>query len=183
MWERWVERVRFWPSFICAHLSPSFSSFLFLPFLCHLSRGKGRVLCGRHLGWMGAERACTEKSGWTGASWQGSLTDASWCLNPLRVRQRQQAGWLSVTVQLPLEPKAQWQSGTSLHAMAFCLPFPSLVLPLPSSILVFIFHLRYCEQESIYLNTDSFDKGQGKMKRAQNNYDTWMMLKCTTSLR
>lgn len=139
MWERWVERVRFWPSFICAHLSPSFSSFLFLPFLCHLSRGKGRVLCGRHLGWMGTERACTEKSGWTGASWQGSLTDASWCLNPLRVCQRQQAGWLSVTVQLPLEPKAQWQSGTSLHAMAFCLPFPSLVLPLPSSILVFSF--------------------------------------------
>lgn len=26
---------------------------------------------------------------------------------------------------------------------------------------MFIFHLRYCEQESIYLNADSFDKGQG----------------------
>lgn len=124
--------------YMCSSVS-IFSLISLSTFLCNLSRGKRRVLCGRYLGWMGAERACTKKSGWTRASWQGSLTNASWCLNPLWICRRQQAGWLSATVQLPPEPKAQWQSGISLYARAFCFPFPSLVLPLPSSILLFSF--------------------------------------------
>ena len=62
------------------------------------------------------------------ASWQGSLTNASWCLNPLSVCQRQKFGWLSVTFQLPPESKAQWQSGTSVYVMAFCFPLRILIL-------------------------------------------------------
>lgn len=68
MQEEWEEEVKFSPAFVCTHLSPSFPSFLFPSFLCRLSRGEGKVLCGRRLGWMGAERACTKKSGRTGAS-------------------------------------------------------------------------------------------------------------------
>ena len=111
-----------------AHLSPSFPSFLFPPFLCHLSRREGRVLYGSYLCWTGAARTSAKKSAWTGASWQGSLTNASWCLNPLSVCQRQKFGWLSVTFQLPPELKAQWQSGTSVYVMAFCFPLRILIL-------------------------------------------------------
>ena len=111
-----------------AHLSPSFPSFLCPSFLCHLSRREGRVLYGSYLCWTGAARASAKQSAWTGASWQGSLTDASWCLNPLSACQRQKFGWLSVTFQLPPELKAQWQSGTSMYVMAFCFPLRILIL-------------------------------------------------------
>ena len=111
-----------------AHLSPSFPSFLCPSFLCHLSRREGRGLYGSYLCWTGAARASAKQSAWTGASWQGSLTDASWCLNPLSACQRQKFGWLSVTFQLPPESKAQWQSRTSMYVMAFCFPLRILIL-------------------------------------------------------
>lgn len=116
---------------VCAHLSPSFPSFLFPSFLCRLSRGEGRVLCGRYLGWIGAERACTKKSGRTGASWQVSLTNTAWCLNPLWVCQRQQAGWLSVTFQLPPEPEAQWPSDSLSGSLPFLYPLLFFCFPFP----------------------------------------------------